>query len=275
MRRQEKKTPTDLQQGRRRIFPKCVVEFLDLDALDAKNAEKRQQAIDTYLSKKLRPFGVWKDFAQFCHEFPFDAEDKAYQAPANCKTIPLMDIVGKGRRQFVLGRVRTLATYGYNFCPSFVCLSLPYGADSAKRSVAASLSNTTGATNAAATSAASATSKKRKVPTWSIQLNDIFILCGTMIKSVFPIRLVLDERIDVATLARMEFTKKQKRATAFEDIGIFTARDEQYASVTWREICQLCYLHDMHLYQSEEHPHTLFFSHSPRQARKGVLRKIL
>jgi len=226
--------------------PKCKPEFLDLKSEDVRNLEKFRAAIDQYFITELRTYGKWKDINDFCNSVTFDSEDTIYKLPEKCKDIPLTRFIQKGQQQFVLGRVSTLKTLKYNFCSKFICLSLPY-----RR-----VSNSSGSNRLA----------------WSIKLNDIFILCGSMKNATFPIRLVLDERITIDDLSSMQFTKKQIRATAFQDTSILPAslNKDNLESVTLREICQLSYIYKMHMYQSIEHPNIFFFSKSSRQQSKEL-----
>lgn len=232
-----------------KLAAKCKPKFLDMNILDVKDADKVRKAVTKYINDELKGTGEWRNIEQFCHSFPFNAEDLGLQYPNHCTDIPLMETVarGKGQGQFVLGRVETLKTFQYNFCPAFVCLSLPYE-----------------------------TRITRRIPAWTIELNDVFIMCGAMKNVTFPIRLVLDERVSMENLMTMKYSMKQSRSTKFMDIGIFDATSQDdFESVTWREICQLVLLHKMHLYQSVEFPNVFLFSKSSRQGDNVRLRRLI
>ena len=94
----------------------------------------------------------------YCKNTKFDVYKKK---SSSCNYLPHLDTAKHG--QIVLGRVRTLAKYGYDRCKYFLPLTLPYEYESKPGNLF-----------------------------WTIKINDLFMYCSQRRRYALPIRLVVD-----------------------------------------------------------------------------------
>lgn len=112
--------------------------------------------------------------------------------------------------------------------------------------------------------------------TFTMQMNDFFVLCAVISnkscpsrlrKDFFPIRIVFNRRD--AILFKKKVSSQKRYADERHSIGTYHS-DYRFSSVLAREVCQLLNLFHCSLYQSKTYPNIFFMKRGSVRTLKGL-----
>ena len=195
-----------------------------------------------WIDKKLIDQKNVQDLKLFCTNFHFNSEGTDVPQQ-RVKPIPLLKRSSvKDCKQFVLGRVSQLYSY-YKDSERFITLDLPNDIWSDEY-------------------------------TYSMKMNDLFVYCAvnankfckTHDPKFFPIRLVLNQR---DAFLMKSHVSKRVQASQSQSI-IKYDKNPRFGTVLAREVCQLIFLFDCHMYQSTTYPYIFFLKRGPVISEKGL-----
>jgi hypothetical protein len=174
-----------------------------------------------------------EDMKEYCTTRNWMTATPRRNKPTICRTIPLMETIASGKRQYVFGRMSNLGPY-YS-CPSkFITLD----------------------------------SKD-----WDslYQVNDMFVYCATnMANEQFPLRLVFDTDGGIHSKhPKTGFMNYDDNVLSIPHLFNQTER----VHILSREICQISKFFGMNLYQSQDYPHIFFASKKSPSSLKSALKR--
>jgi hypothetical protein len=174
-----------------------------------------------------------EELSAYCSTRNWMTSSKRRNKPTVCRTIPLLETIAPGKRQYVFGRMSNLEPY-YS-CPSkFITLD----------------------------------SKD-----WDslYQVNDMFVYCATnMTNEQFPLRLVFDANGGIQSRHdKTGFMNYDDNVVSIPHLFNPTKR----VHILSREICQISKFFGMSLYQSQDYPHIFFASKRSPSRLKSALKR--